>query len=99
MWYGLRWFISDNEDPVIKNCPIDMNVTTDKGVATGTATWTDPTANDNSGSVTFNQTEGLASGSAFPIGSTTITYTATDEASNSETCTFEVNVSGIMVDS
>ena len=77
-----------------------MNVNTDSGLATGTATWTDPTANDNSElTVTVERTQGLASGSAFPIGSTTITYTATDEAYNSATCTFEVNVSGIMVDS
>ncbi len=38
-------------------------------------------------------TAGLASGSAFPIGTTTVTYTATDLAGNSSNCSFTVTVS------
>ena len=36
---------------------------------------------------------GDASGSAFPVGTTTIKYTATDAASNEDECTFTITVS------
>ena len=38
------------------------------------------------------QTAGLASGSAFPIGTTTNTYTFTDNAGNTTTCSWSVTV-------
>lgn len=80
---------TDVTPPVLSNCPANINLTT-----TGTttiATWTAPTATDNctatpSVSSTYN------SGSAFPIGSTTVTYTATDAKNNTATCSFTVNV-------
>ena len=49
--------------------------------------------NTTPGSVTVLQTAGLESGSAFAIGSHTISYTATDECGNTETCSFSVTVS------
>ena len=49
--------------------------------------------NTTPGSVTVLQTAGLESGSAFAIGSHTISYTATDECGNTETCSFSVIVS------
>ena len=39
-----------------------------------------------------NRTEGLASGSTFPIGTTTVTYVATDDCGNEKECTFDVTV-------
>jgi hypothetical protein len=44
------------------------------------------------GSVNVVRTAGPASGSAFPIGTTPVTYTATDFAGNSSSCTFNVTV-------
>jgi hypothetical protein len=38
---------------------------------------------------------GLPSGSNFPVGSTTVTYRATDSAGNTDECTFEVIVSDV----
>jgi len=38
------------------------------------------------------QTEGLASGSTFPIGTTTVTYEATDGAGNKDSCSFTITV-------
>jgi hypothetical protein len=54
------------------------------------------TATDNCGvvleTVTSAPTAGLMSGSLFPVGQTTVTYTATDAAMNSASCTFTVDV-------
>ena len=55
-----------------------------------TATWTAPTATDNCGISTF--TSNYNSGAAFPVGSTTVTYTATDVNGNVSTCSFTVTV-------
>ena len=38
------------------------------------------------------RTSGLASGSLFPVGTTTTTYTATDDAGNTATCSFTYTV-------
>ena len=84
---------TDNEDPTISGCPSTQTINTDSGIATGTATWTAPTASDNSGSVTL--TPDYNSGDSFPIGTTTVTYTATDGSGNSvSTCTFDIIVNG-----
>ena len=83
----------DNEDPTISGCPSTQTIYTDSGIATGTATWTAPTASDNSGSVTL--TPDYNSGDPFPIGTTTVTYTATDGSGNSvSSCTFDIIVNG-----
>jgi len=42
--------------------------------------------------VTVSRTSGLASGSLFPLGNTTVTHVATDEYGNSQTASFIVNV-------
>ncbi|WP_432412097.1 HYR domain-containing protein [Rasiella sp. SM2506] len=42
--------------------------------------------------VTITQTAGLESGNAFPVGTTTNTFTATDLAGNTATCSFDVIV-------
>ncbi len=57
-------------------------------------------AHDGNGSITLSynqpatltQTAGLSSGSLFPAGLTTNTFTATDASGNTSTCTFTVNV-------
>ncbi|XP_071490409.1 hyalin-like [Diadema antillarum] len=83
--------VIDNEDPVINGCPNDTSVNTGTGNATVTVTWTPPTASDNSGSATLSSTHNP--GDDFPIGSTTVTYNASDASSNSvSTCSFVVNV-------
>jgi hypothetical protein len=42
--------------------------------------------------ITLTQTAGLPSGSAFPVGTTTNSYTATDDAGNTSSCSFTVRV-------
>ena len=82
----------DNENPVITGCPSDINATTDAGNATARVSWSEPSATDNSGSQTL--TPDFSSGSAFPIGNTTVTYTSTDASGNTDNCTFVVTVTG-----
>ena len=86
-------YSTDNEDPTISGCPSDQTINTDSGNSTGTATWSAPTASDNSGVVTLSPD--YNSGDAFSIGNTTVTYTATDSSGNSvSTCTFLITVVG-----
>jgi hypothetical protein len=50
-------------------------------------------ASDNSGSVTITRT-GVPAGNLFPVGTTTITYTATDASGNTTTLTQRITVKG-----
>jgi hypothetical protein len=83
---------SDIINPVFTNCPSNINVTTSG--TTAVAYWGVPTATDNcTANPTITTTH--ASGTSFPIGETTVTYTATDVKFNTATCSFKVNVSAI----
>ncbi|MEI6411653.1 MAG: HYR domain-containing protein [Bacteroidota bacterium] len=54
-----------------------------------------PTGTDNCGLSSIQLTSGLASGSAFPVGTTTNVWRATDLNLNTATCSFTVTVSDI----
>ena len=77
---------------MFSGCPSDQSGTTDSGLATGTISWTAPTATDNSGTQTLTSSHNP--GDAFPVGSTSVTYTATDAAGNTATCSFVIVVAG-----
>ena len=80
---------------MISDCPSNETVETGEGMSTASASWTAPTASDNSGEMpTLNQTMGEASESDFSIGSHKIEYTAEDSAGNTATCCFYVFVLG-----
>ncbi|XP_038074659.1 mucin-3A-like isoform X2 [Patiria miniata] len=82
--------IVDLEPPVIYNCSDDFNVTTEPGEAYGIPVFTEPTAQDNSGSVTI---AGLGrSGTQFLIGPTEVTYVAIDAANNPTACRLTILV-------
>ncbi|MBV9986501.1 MAG: HYR domain-containing protein, partial [Chitinophagaceae bacterium] len=53
--------------------------------------WVDGTAL-GAGQIAITQIAGPASGSLFPVGTTTVTWRATDESGNSSTCSFTVTV-------
>ncbi|XP_038072603.1 uncharacterized protein LOC119741056 isoform X5 [Patiria miniata] len=84
--------VNDEEDPTI-NCPVDFYEVTDPGQPGAVVTW-EVTAQDNSGiqPTIVCDAGGLQSGDQFPIGVTTVTCTATDEAGNQATCSFTINV-------
>ena len=77
--------VNDNENPVI-NCP--ANIVQCNPVVS----WTVPTGTDNCPGASTSQTQGLASGSTFPVGVTTVEYTVTDAAGNPGVCSFTVEV-------
>ena len=83
--------VEDNEDPTI-SCPSDIIQNVDAGICGAAVTFETPVGMDNSGDVTVEQTAGLASGEIFPVGTTTVSFTATDAAGNSVTCSFTVTV-------
>jgi len=83
--------VKDNEAPEITSVSnITQNVDVDS--CSATVEYELPTATDNCEGVTVELTEGLASGSEFPLGETTVTYTATDASGNIVTTTFTVTV-------
>ena len=79
---------ADATPPVFSNCPTNINLTTSS--TTAIATWTAPTATDNCGSPSVSSN--FASGTAFPIGTTTVVYTAKDAKNNMVECRFNVAV-------
>jgi hypothetical protein len=82
--------VNDTQAPTI-TCPANITVTTATGSCVAPVTYA-VTAADNCPGVTTALTAGLASGSDFPIGVTTVTYRATDAAGNITTCSFTVTV-------
>ena len=82
----------DTEAPVITACPADQSFDPQTDQVTATATWTEPTASDNTGFVTLTSTQNP--GDMFPIGATLVTYTATDASGNKAICLFTVTVTG-----
>ena len=75
--------VTDNEAPTIANTPADVSVTNDAGICGASVTWADPTPNDNCGIQNF--TSSHYSGSIFEVGTTEVTFTATDTNGNTTT--------------
>ena len=84
--------LSDVEDPVISNIPATLLSNTDPGRPYGTVQWVEPSASDNSKSVTL--TADYNPGDPFPIGDTEVTYTAIDQYGNNVTAMFHLIVTG-----
>ncbi|WP_073000760.1 HYR domain-containing protein [Mariniphaga anaerophila] len=85
--------IDDVTDPVISGCPADITFNTQDGNSANcgqAVSWTEPTATDNCALVSF--TGNYSPGDVFPVGTTTVIYTATDASGNTSTCSFDVNV-------
>jgi len=82
--------VQDHEPPTI-SCPSSFTLepTCPSGAV---GTYTTPVGSDNCAGAVTNRTAGLASGSVFPIGTTTVTYTVTDASGNSTSCSFTVTV-------
>ena len=88
-----HFIFTDAEVPTISDTPSTQNVNTDAGSPNATVSWTPPAASDNSGEA-VTLTSDYSPGDTFPIGTTTVTYTATDTYGNSATSTFIVVVTG-----
>ncbi|WP_439516378.1 HYR domain-containing protein [Sediminibacterium sp.] len=82
--------VTDVQKPVISNLPTNISVSNDASVCGAKVNWTAPTATDNCPGVTISSTH--APGSLFPVGNTTVTYTATDASGNQVSGSFTVTV-------
>jgi uncharacterized repeat protein (TIGR01451 family) len=83
--------VNDETDPVI-SCPSDIEVflPANSNATSMAVTYPAATATDNCSTPTITYSH--ASGSTFPVGTTTVTATATDAAGNHSECTFDVTV-------
>ncbi len=81
--------IEDTDLPVINNCPSDIYMTTASaaGLVVG---WATPIAQDACGIASFSSTHQPSS--VFPVGTTTVTYTAIDQCGETVQCSFDVVV-------
>ncbi|QIA06267.1 HYR domain-containing protein [Draconibacterium halophilum] len=87
--------VTDDEAPVISNCPGDFNVPMDADECGAVITWTEPTVDDNCDvAPTLTRTDGTGynSGDLFPAGTTTISYLANDATGNTSNCSFDITV-------
>ena len=85
----------DNEAPVISAIS-DANMGTSPGLQSAEVSWEKPAVTDNSGEdVTL--TSDYNPGDRFPVGTTTVTYTATDIYGNKATSQFHVIVTGMLI--
>jgi|GEM_PF-2140139 len=82
--------ITDDENPVI-TCPGDTLLSNDIG-SCGAIFSYPISSSDNCTGDTLIQISGLASGSLYPIGTTTNTFVATDSTGNTDTCSFTVTI-------
>ncbi len=80
------------EPPVIV-CPSDITANNNPGLCAAVVNFSPAVAIDpEDGVIPTTQTAGPASGSAFPVGTTTVEFSATDSDGNTVSCQFEVTV-------
>lgn len=84
--------VNDVQAPVFNNCPGNITQVNDPGVCGAVVSWPKITASDNCPGVVVTFVSGMASGSLFAVGTTTVVYKATDAAGNMTSCTFNVVV-------
>ncbi len=80
--------LSDHENPKII-CPPDITVNSDS-TCMAVVTWNDPVVSDNCSTVRLVSSH--PSGTSFPVGITTVFYTAYDDCGNNAGCHFTVTV-------
>jgi uncharacterized repeat protein (TIGR01451 family) len=85
--------VTDNTPPVI-TCPGNITTSNDAGQCSATVNPGTATATDNCGTPTVTGTrgDGQALNAPYPKGTTTITWTATDDSGNTSSCTQTVTV-------
>jgi hypothetical protein len=86
--------VSDDEDPTI-TCAADQTQTADAGLCNAAVTVVAPVTADNCGVASVvNDFNGTADASdTYPVGTTTVTWTVTDNNGNTATCTQDITVS------
>lgn len=85
---------ADCQPPTI-SCPVAVTVSAQPATCGSTLSYAAPAFSDNLPGASMLQTAGLPSGSLFPVGTTTNTFTVTDAAGNTAGCSFSVTVNDI----
>ncbi|AYB35054.1 HYR domain-containing protein [Chryseolinea soli] len=83
--------VEDHINPTFTSCPSNIVASASATSCDATVSWVALTAGDNC-TATPAVTSNFNPGDVFPIGVTTVTYTATDVAGNTTTCSFSVTV-------
>ena len=82
--------VNDITPPVITGCPSDITVNVEPETCGSHVLWNAPTVDD--GCVGTTVISNHLSGEVFPVGTTPVTYTATDASGNVTSCNFNVIV-------
>ncbi len=82
----------DDDGPTFINCPDDLTVGVDVDECAAYVIYSTPVAEDCNGVASVVLTSGIPSGNLFPLGATTIIFTATDECGNESICEFDITV-------
>ncbi|NRA74666.1 MAG: HYR domain-containing protein, partial [Planctomycetes bacterium] len=83
--------VLDEEAPTFVEIPSGINLSNDLGLCSAVVTWDTPITTDNCEMLSLETTH--APGSVFPVGTTNVTYTATDIYGNVAQQSFDVSVS------
>jgi len=84
-------FAVDRTPPTFAGCPGNLSVDAWPGEASAVVTWTEPMATDALSGLASLSASHLP-GTGFPVGTTTVSYTAADVAGNVAQCSFDVSV-------
>jgi hypothetical protein len=76
--------VVDNQAPIITLCPGNITVNATNGLCSSVVNWSPPTASDNCPGVSLSTNH--ISGETFNVGTTVVTYTATDHSGLVTTC-------------
>ncbi|MFT7602471.1 MAG: hypothetical protein ACI8VT_000033 [Saprospiraceae bacterium] len=84
-----------NGAALIATCPANIEIILSPGTLSTIVNWDAPMLNDICafGGAIITQVDGSSSGSTFGVGTTSISYEATDNCGNEQICSFEVTVS------
>jgi hypothetical protein len=83
--------ILDITAPVISGCPSNITINANNTACTGIASWIDPAATDNCTAIP-SMSASHNTAFVFPLGTTTVTYTVSDDNGNASACSFDVTV-------
>ncbi|XP_046573510.1 sushi, von Willebrand factor type A, EGF and pentraxin domain-containing protein 1-like [Haliotis rubra] len=86
-WSQTSWKCEDTVKPIFTNCPAKKINTIDERFR-----WTPLKATDNSGKVVVKQVQGEPPGSLLTVGLHILNYVASDDAGNTASCVFTVEL-------
>jgi len=96
--WGINLVVEPNAAPVISDCPANISVPASAAGCSANVSWTPPTASDPDNCLDpLSFTSNYAPGANFPLGITTVTYTANDGVNPDVTCSFTVEVVNVTV--